>query len=223
MSSPISMADAIRQSILYQLNFIHTCLPGAIVSYDYTKQKAAIQPLLNKISFDDTDIPLPILQNVPVVFPRSGGASLTFPVSVGDTCLIIFIERSIDLWKTNGGQVTPDDNRKFNLSDGVAIMGLFPFSENSKAENNSDVMLTYNDSSIKIKNNGDVIIETASKIAIGNSVTELLQEISDTLAAIQLITVTVPSGGSGGIFPINNTATFSSLQVKIDAIKGLIS
>jgi len=229
MSSPISMADAIRQSILYQLSLIHTALPGAIVSYDYTTQKAAVQPLLNKLSPEGppngTPIPLPVLQNVPVIFPRAGGASLTFPVVQGDTCLLLFIERSTDLWKTDGGQVTPDDNRRFNLSDAVAIMGLFPFSETSQATNNDDLLLTYNGSSFRIKKNGDIVIETASKIAIGTSVVELLQKISDTLAGIAAITttVTVASVPFGPVpFPIDNAATFTAIKGQIDSIKGTI-
>jgi hypothetical protein len=224
MSNPITMTDAIRQSVLYQLNNVHTSLPGKIISYDFTVQKAVIQPLLNKVWTDNTTTAMPILENVPVIFPRAGGASLTFPVVSGDTCLLVFIERSIDLWLTVGGQVSPDDPRKFDLSDAVAIMGLFPFSETSQATNNTDLLLTYNGSSFRIKQNGDVVIETASKIAIGSSLVELLQTISDTLADIAAITTTVivPSTPFTGTFPIDNATLFTTLQTQIDSIKGTI-
>src|SRR5579862_3452744 len=102
--SPVSLTDAIRQAILYQLNNIHTALPASVVSYDYTVQKGSFQPLLNKVWTDGTVTPMPILENVPVIFPRAGGASLTFPVNVGDTALLLLIERSTDLWLTQGGQ-----------------------------------------------------------------------------------------------------------------------
>ena len=138
-----TITDALRQAIQFQLYDVHTALPGVIVSYDYTKQKAEIQPSLKKSYLDGTTLDLPILSNVPVIFPRAGGASLTFPVVQGDTCLLLFIERSTDLWKSVGGNVAPNDPRKFDLSDAVAIMGLFPFTEDSLAENNSDVLLTY--------------------------------------------------------------------------------
>src|SRR5260221_1425628 len=164
MSSPISLCDAVRQVFLYHQNNIHVSLPAVIVDYDFTKQKATVQPLLNKAWADGTNTPMPKLENVPVIFPRSGGASLTFPVNAGDTCLLIFIERSTDLWLTVGGQVTPDDQRKFDLSDGVAIMGLFPFVENSQAANNDDVLLSYSGSDIRIQKNGDIQIKTSSKV-----------------------------------------------------------
>lgn len=219
MTSPTTMTDAIRQAILYQLNNVHTALPGAIVSYDYTTQKATVQPLLNKYWTDGTFSPLPELPNVPIIFPRAGGASLTFPVVEGDTCLLLFTERSIDQWLYSGGQVSTADSRKFDLSDAVAIMGLTPFSDTSLAQNNTDLFLTYNGSYFKIKENGDVVIETSSKLALGTSLVEVLQTISNTLAGIAAITVAVPSFGT---FPILNAATFVSLQTQIDSIKGTI-
>ncbi len=220
MTSPNTLADAIRQSVLYQLNNVHTALPASIISYDYTVQKATVQPLLNKYWTDGTDTPYLPLENVPVIFPRAGGASLTFPVVEGDTCLLLFIERSMDRWLQQGGQVTTKDSRKFDLSDAVAIMGLSPFSENSLATNNTDLLLTYNGSSFRIKENGDVVIETASKIAIGTSTTEVLDILSQLLADLQgpAVTGAVLSG------PLNPTfvAQALALQTQLDLIKGTI-
>lgn len=221
MTSPITMTDAIRQAITYHLNNVHTALPGAIVSYDFTTQKASIQPLLDKVWADGTTTPMPVLENVPVIFPRAGGASLTFPVVEGDTCLLLFIERSIDLWLTVGGQVKPDDPRKFDLSDAVAIMGLFPFSETSQAINNEDVLLTYKNSSITIKESGDIVINTSGKVAIGNSTTEVLDILSQLLADLQGAAVTGTALGG----PLNPAFTAQALvlQTALDAIKGTIT
>ena len=223
MTSPVSLADAVRQAVLYQLGNIHTSLPAAIVEYDYEKQKASVQPLLNKSWADGTETPMPILNDVPVIFPRAGGGSLTFPVRPGDTCLLVFIERSTDLWKTQGGQVTPDDNRKLDLSDAVAIPGLFPFSESSLADNNDDMLLTYAGSKIRIKSSGDVVIETATTVAIGTQTTELLDILSQLLVLLQgAATVTVPSTPFvGGLTPAF-VASVLALQNQLDAIKGTI-
>ena len=220
MTSPVTMTDAIRQSILFQLNNVHTALPGAIISYDYTLQKASIQPLLNKSWADGTTTVMPVLENVPVIFPRSGGASLTFPVVQGDPCLLLFIERSIDQWLTQGGQVTPQDPRKFDLSDAVAIMGLSPFSTTSPAMNNSDVLLTYENSSITIKANGDIVINTSGKVAIGNSTTELLNIVSELMGYLQGATVMGPAFNG----PLNAAfiAQVAAIQTQLDAIKGTI-
>lgn len=213
-----TITDAMRQAVLFQLYDVHTALPGQIVSYDYSTQKASIQPCLKKSYLDGTTQEMPILNNVPVIFPRSGEASFTFPVLPGDTCLLLFIERSTDLWKSVGGIVAPNDPRKFDLSDAVAIMGLIPFSENSLSENNEDVLLTYKNSSIRIKASGDIQISTSAKVAIGNTSTEVLDVISQLLGILITSVTTAPGSpifqGTG--------PTYASLKFALDAIKGTI-
>lgn len=213
-----TMTDAMRQAVLFQLYDVHTALPGQIVSYDYTTQKAVIQPCLKKRYLDGTTQEMPILNNVPVIFPRAGEASLTFPVVPGDTCLLLFIERSTDLWKSVGGVVAPNDPRKFDLSDAVAIMGLMPFTENSLSDNNEDVLLTYKGSNIRIKASGDIQIETASKVAIGNTSAEVLDIVSSILGILTTSVTTAPGSPIfQGLGP-----TYATLKFALDSIKGSI-
>lgn len=220
MANPVTLNDAIHGVVDYRLNNIHTAMPAAIISYDYTVQKAVVQPLLNKVWADGTTTPYPVLENVPVIFPRAAGGGLTFPVVENDTCLLLFIERSTDLWLTVGGQVNPDDNRKFDLSDGIAIMGLFPFNQTSTADNNTDMLLTYANSKIRIKQNGDIVIESASTIAIGTSTTELLNIVS------QLMGLLTGAMVMGVAFegPLDTTfiASVTALKIQLDAITGEI-
>lgn len=218
--TPIS--QIFNNSVWSILSNVHTSLPGIIVSFDPVSNKASVQPALNK-KFDTGEMPMPILENVPIIFPSSGNFSMTFPINVGDYVLLIFSERSIDLWKSVGGQVTPNDPRKFSLSDAIAIPGLMPLTENS-TNDNQDFVIKFADSEVRISQNGDIQIKTSNKIAIGNEVVELLQQISDTLAGIANITITVPPGTEPPTpFPINNIATFIGIQSQIDSIKGLIT
>jgi len=212
----LSVTDAVRAAVLYQIGGMNTAMPGQIVDYDYSTQKATIQPVLNKVYTNGDIVQMPILNNVPVMFPRAGGASLTFPVVKGDTCLLVFSSRSLDNWKESGGIVSPEDPRKFDLSDAVAIVGLYPFSEVSPALNNEDVLLTYKNSSITIKVTGDVVVNTSNKVAIGNSTTELLDVLSQTLNL--LATSISTSSGS----PFAFASSWAALKVQLDAIKGTI-
>lgn len=180
-----SLPDAIRWAILYQLNNVHTALPGQIISYDYTTQKASIQPTLNKVWNDATSVQLPVLENVPIIFQESGGASLTFPINPGDTCLLICVERSLDEWLTNGGLVNPKDPRKFDLSDMVAIMGLKPFnSVFPTRSNNTDLVLQYAGSSITITSTGAIKINTANTLALGTPTVELINQLITVITSI---------------------------------------
>jgi len=157
MNKP-TLTQAINAAIEYALKQIHVCLPGRIEEYDFTEQKASVTPLLS-IAYDDgTTVDMPIVQNVPVVFPAGGGASITFPLRQGDGVLLVFSERSIDQWLSLGGVVVPDDPRTFDLSDAIAIPGLNPFRGNGLAQDNDSVYITYNDATIKIGDDGTVDI-----------------------------------------------------------------
>lgn len=220
-TSPTTMPDAIRNAVLYQLLNIHTAFPGMVVSYDFTTKKASIQPMVDKKYTDGTTQAMPILNNVPVIFPFASGASITFPVNAGDYCLVVCCERSIDNFLSTGAQVPPTDPRKFDLSDGVAIMGLLPFTETSPATNNTDFLIGYSGSEIRIKPNGDVTIKTAGKVAIGNPTTEVLQVISTLMTYLQGGAVMGPAFNG----PLNAafTALVASLQTQLNAIKGTIT
>lgn len=197
---------------------IHTSLPGIIRSYDSVTNKATIQPALNK-RFLSGEMPMPLLESVPIIFPNH----IRFPIVEGEYVLLVFVERSIDLWLSVGGQVTPQDPRKFDLSDAIAIPGLHPFTSTYQG-GNSDFTIEYAGSKITIREDGGVEIKTASTVAIGTQAVELLQKISDALGAIAAMTVTVPPGELPPFpFPVDNAATFLSLQAEIDSLKGSIT
>lgn len=113
-----------RQAINEQ---IRVALPGIIQSFDPSTVTATVQPSVRYILRDNdgntTTDDYPLLVDVPVVFPRGGGCTLTFPVSAGDECLVIFADRCIDFWWQNGGIQKPVDPRMHDLSDGFAIVG----------------------------------------------------------------------------------------------------
>lgn len=153
-----SVAGAIKEFVKGMLAGVHTCMPGEIVSYNYAKQKASVKPLLKRAYVDGTFSSYPVINDVPVVFPRSGGASLTFPVEKGDTVMLVFSERTMDQWLNKGSESVSMLERQFSLNDAIAIPGLIPFSSDSKASNNTDVELSFKNQKITIKPNGNIEI-----------------------------------------------------------------
>ena len=140
--------DVIRLAVDSRIAGIHTALPGRVEEYDHQAQKANVQPLIKKKYLDGKVESLPIINDVPIIWPRTTGVgkasvSFTFPVRKDDLCLLVFAERALENWRTAGGEQEPGDPRKYDLTDAVAIMGLSPFSQESKSENNDDVLLTY--------------------------------------------------------------------------------
>jgi hypothetical protein len=115
-------------------NAIWTALPGAIVSFDADSVNATVQPGVagTVIGQDGKEsvVSLPVLTDVPVVFPRGGGCTLTFPVAAGDECMIVFACRAIDAWAQSGGVQRPSEARRHDLSDAFVILG--PMSQANK-------------------------------------------------------------------------------------------
>ncbi|MDM4084851.1 Gp138 family membrane-puncturing spike protein [Klebsiella oxytoca] len=118
-------ADAqLAQAIM---SAMRVSIPGIIQSFDPDAVTAVVQPAIKGVEHDESgaevSVSLPLLVDVPVVFPRGGGCTLTFPVTAGDECLVIFADRCIDFWWQSGGIQEPVDGRKHDLSDAFCIVG----------------------------------------------------------------------------------------------------
>lgn len=106
---------------------LRVAMPGIIQSFDPDAVTCTVLPAIygQRLRDDGTLVSeeLPIIPDVPVVFPRGGGCTLTFPVKTGDECLLVFSDRCIDFWWQSGGVQEPVDPRQHDLSDAFAIVG----------------------------------------------------------------------------------------------------
>lgn len=133
---------------------MNICMPARIVAYDFKIKKATVQPLINQTYNDGEVLPYPQIFNVPVVHPSSGGASITFPVKIGDKVTLIFSQKSLEEWLKDGNLVTPDDPRQNDLTDAIAFIGLNAFNVNSPVESADDLLIDYDGSQIVIHPEG---------------------------------------------------------------------
>lgn len=139
--------EVLRAAVEYSLVDLHTALPGKVEAYDPETQKADIKPLIKRLvsteEGEELVEELPVLPQVPVVFPRTTGAFITFPVAAGDHVLLIFNERSIDKFIAGDGEDTdPDEFRMHDMSDAVALLGFYPDSKAIGADDNDTERLT---------------------------------------------------------------------------------
>lgn len=107
---------------------IHVALPAVVQSYNSSKQTVEVQPTIRERTISDEKqiryVQYPLLINVPVLFPQVGNFQFTFPIKPGDECLVVFSDLSIDNWWLNGNVQNPVEQRRHDLSDGIAIFGL---------------------------------------------------------------------------------------------------
>ncbi len=132
-----TLAHVLERSTAARLEGLNVCMPARIESYDDATCKASVQPLVKRRYVDEAGTfqaeALPVITNVPVVMPGSGGVRVKFPISVGDTVLIMFASCSLDRWLALGGLVDPEDGRRGALIDAIAIPGLQDFANAGEA------------------------------------------------------------------------------------------
>lgn len=124
MTTTPTMAEIIDAAMESRLLDVHTCLPGKINSYNPATQTADIELQVKRMleGQDDkfTTEDLPVLPNVPIIFPRGGGYYAAFPMKAGDPVVIIFSEASLDQYRSKASLTTPGDARRHTLMGGVA-------------------------------------------------------------------------------------------------------
>lgn len=137
-SSKYSLADVIMAAIDSRLINTHTAIPGEIVSYKKSEQTAQVKVAIER-SIEGEVVNYPILDDLPVVFPRSSAGGILFDLLPGDGCLLVFSERNLDRWRSSGSGQPPLDGRKFDISDAMVIPGLFPTSDKATPKGGTEL------------------------------------------------------------------------------------
>lgn len=123
-----TLAGFVTNALDGRMRGVRVALPGLVQTYDPTTQTCSVQPLIQDGVYDESGTRiaerLPVVASVPVCFPGSGAFSVTWPVKVGDTVLLVFSSSSIDRWLALGGEVDPIDDRRHHITDAIAIPGL---------------------------------------------------------------------------------------------------
>ncbi|HBT4564084.1 TPA: phage baseplate protein [Klebsiella pneumoniae] len=113
---------------------IRVSMPGIIKSFDpetvtcvvevsiyIPKPESAEGKSIDRLPQDNVFYPL--ILDAPVIFPRGGGCTLTFPIKEGDECLVVFADRCIDFWWQSGGVQNGSRGRMHDYSDAFVIPG----------------------------------------------------------------------------------------------------
>lgn len=100
---------------------------GRIEGVDLAKQTVDVQILHKKVNkvFKTRELKdYPLLKSVPFIVLGGGGSSLTFPISVGDNCLLLFCDYEIDRWWDTGESLPANFERRHDISDAFALVGV---------------------------------------------------------------------------------------------------
>lgn len=193
--------EALRMAMDGRLSSVWVSIPGIVSKVDLSKMTLEVQPAIQGVVEDQhgnfSNVNLPVLVDVPIVFPSAGGFTLTFPIKAGDEVLVIFASRCIDSWWQSGGIGIPMEQRMHDLSDGFAIPG--PKSQPKKISNisatNAQLRNDAGDTFLEITPDGKIKLTATAEIDLTAPVIKMTGAVTVTGA------LTATAGVTSGVTP----------------------
>lgn len=198
--------DVLTSAFNSQMQNLYTAIPCIVVNVrdGLNGSMVDIQPTINQKFKDGTVKERPVIQGIPVSFPVSSTAGMTFPIKSGDTGLAIFSMRNMDGWKSgNGRPVSPTNFAKMDKGDAIFLPGIQP---PSMAVNNPgkhvlthdtrDTVMFSNIGSaeceVRLKADGSIEINTSNQPVVINCSDATINASNSINLNAQTMTVDVP-------------------------------
>lgn len=203
---------------------IWTALPAIVQSVDFAAMTCEVQPAIQgSVENEDgsiTVVNLPLLVDVPIVYPGGGGFILTFPIAEGDEVLVVMASRCIDSWWQLGGVQKPIEARMHDLSDGFAIPG--PRSQPRTVD-------SIKTNGVQLRNEAGTVyfgINANGKLALTNATKDLKTVLTGMLTLVDTMNTALNtfaaavSSGSG--LPVPTAAAAAALAASLTPITAQI-
>lgn len=168
---------------------------GRVEGIDTSNQTVDVQILhkrsdINKNKKELKDYAL--LKQVPFVVLGGGSSNLTFPISKGDNCLLLFCDYEIDRWWDTGESLPANFERRHDISDAFAIVGIHSMVDLLQGYSRY-VQLKYSDES-KITVGNEITLDNVEVVATGNLTA------NGTVTCAQVL----PDNGYSGVVTVGN-------------------
>lgn len=187
-------------------------IPGEIVTYDAAKGTATVRPLYKPV-VNGQKLDMPDLYEVPVDQPRTAGMGITFPIPAGTKVMLTPQMRAMDDYE-EGDEGTAYDARSFHISNmRASLSGGDSLSDPLPGADADNFHLRFNASgSFGLKGSPDGKFQLNGN---QGDVIDLLAEVCETLG---VLTTTVTSGSSTGVWPITQQAQLAALAARLRAM-----
>lgn len=161
-----TLEELLEFALLAWQKRIRVAIPARVRSFDASDQTVEVELMTSDVArqVDGTrrEQPLPVIPDVPVVFPRGGQFFLSFPLAAGDTGQLVICDRAIGKWRSTGNGGDPGDLRMHSLGAGsVFYPGLSP---------DSRALANFDTTSITMgREGGPSVHVTATDVRLGSA------------------------------------------------------
>ena len=206
--------DIIKKDILINLNCHHI---GIVQSFNSSTQRAQVKIVYNKTlqvlnwnGYELQNVSYPIMADCPVIVLGGGLTSLTFPITIGDECLVLFNDRDIDNWISNSVTLEVNSSRLHSFSDGIILVGL---------RSALNVVKNYSSTDAVLQNGTTNVSVGIAKITIQNQIDTLGNIINDLLTAIKGIT-TLATDHTNGFVSAASQLQLTTIATRLQGLLG---
>lgn len=182
------LLNLLKKEIFLDMNCCHV---GTVQSFNSTNQtvyatvnyqKTYFQLNSTTGTYQPVLVAYPTAVNCPLVVLRGGTVSLTFPIAQGDECLLLFNDRDISNWFSNGSTTQGNATGQLHaFSDAIALVGVKSTPKALSAYDTVRALLT----------NGNVALginPSSNKVRIANTSAGTLNSIlQNVLTQVQAI------------------------------------
>jgi hypothetical protein len=213
MGLSIDQAELIRRALESRILEVWTSFPARVTAYDSATQTADVAPVIRRpLPTEDGGSvaeDLPVIPNVPILFPRGGGDSyaMTWQIQPGDHVLVHVSAVSFAGWRRTGETSDPGDVRSHSLGNAYAIPGAAHNAQSAALAQAQDAAMVLEAPMIKLGAGATDFVALAS-IVMAN-----LNALKDAIGN----TVAVPNDGGAAI--ITAVAGVSFTDVKASQVK----
>lgn len=194
--------EGIESHIRPHLNQLYTCTPAIVDSYNPEDCTVNVYPAIYHPDRDGVIMKEPFLEKVPLHFQATRELGITFPIKKGDTVLLVFGHSDAELWLSESKDYNyPNTRRQHNINDAYAIAGVFRYNSSPvQAGTENDLNIRYKDSYIRIKEDGDIEVETPGEVTVQATTVNVISttEIQLTAPLVNIDAEEINFGGIGG-------------------------
>jgi hypothetical protein len=184
---------------------LRVAVPGIIESFDAENQLVSVRVAIReRVSIDGEPfehMEVPILEKVPIFMPRAGNFILTMPIAAGDECLLVFADNCYDSWWETAAVGNQLDNRRHDLSDAFAIVGIWskPNIIRGYSEDSAVLRSLAGDSYVEVKDS-IVNVVTSSQVNVqAPAVNVTAQTTTVNSTTVEVTGGTITLTGSSGV------------------------